>query len=86
MWEPQRLTTLWAFTVCYRDSFTFLLLKWTKKKYLKSRNLNDSIVRFNQFCCPKLELITAVLVPFVSYLLTAPPTSLVFKFKRQVGL
>jgi hypothetical protein len=23
MWEPQRLTTLWAFTVCYRDSFTF---------------------------------------------------------------
>jgi hypothetical protein len=23
MWEPRRLTTLWAFTVCYRDSFTF---------------------------------------------------------------
>jgi hypothetical protein len=23
MWDPQRLTTLWAFTVCYRDSFTF---------------------------------------------------------------
>jgi hypothetical protein len=22
MWEPRRLTTLWAFTVCYRDSFT----------------------------------------------------------------
>jgi hypothetical protein len=22
MWEPQRLTTLWAFTACYRDSFT----------------------------------------------------------------
>jgi hypothetical protein len=21
--EPRRLTTLWAFTVCYRDSFTF---------------------------------------------------------------
>jgi hypothetical protein len=21
MWEPQRLTTLWAFTACYRDSF-----------------------------------------------------------------
>jgi hypothetical protein len=20
MWEPQRLTTLWAFTACYRDS------------------------------------------------------------------
>jgi hypothetical protein len=23
MWEPQHLTTLWAFTACYRDSFTF---------------------------------------------------------------
>jgi hypothetical protein len=25
MWEPRPLTTLWAFTACYRDSFTFLL-------------------------------------------------------------
>jgi hypothetical protein len=25
MWEPQPLTTLWAFTACYRDSFTFFL-------------------------------------------------------------
>jgi hypothetical protein len=25
MWEPRRVTTLWAFTACYRDSFTFLL-------------------------------------------------------------
>jgi hypothetical protein len=23
LWDPQRLTTLWAFTACYRDSFTF---------------------------------------------------------------
>jgi hypothetical protein len=22
MWDPRRLTTLWAFTACYRDSFT----------------------------------------------------------------
>jgi hypothetical protein len=27
MWEPRPLTTLWAFTVCYRDSFTFLCMK-----------------------------------------------------------
>jgi hypothetical protein len=26
MWDPQRLTTLWAFTACYRDSFTFFFL------------------------------------------------------------
>jgi hypothetical protein len=24
MWEPRRLTTLWAFTACYRDTITFL--------------------------------------------------------------
>jgi hypothetical protein len=23
MWEPRPLTALWAFTACYRDSFTF---------------------------------------------------------------
>jgi hypothetical protein len=23
MWEPRRLTTLWASTACYRDGFTF---------------------------------------------------------------
>jgi hypothetical protein len=23
MWDPQRLTTLWVFTACYRDNFTF---------------------------------------------------------------
>jgi hypothetical protein len=25
MWKPRRLTTLWAFTASYRDSFTFTL-------------------------------------------------------------
>jgi hypothetical protein len=24
MWEPRRLTTLWASTGCYRDNFTFI--------------------------------------------------------------
>jgi hypothetical protein len=26
MWEPRRLTTLWASMACYRDSFTFLYI------------------------------------------------------------
>jgi hypothetical protein len=43
MWDPQRLTTLRAFTACYRDSFTFysryiLRWKWTSKKI----HLNDA--------------------------------------------
>jgi hypothetical protein len=24
MWEPRPLTTLWAFTACYKDTFTFI--------------------------------------------------------------
>jgi hypothetical protein len=38
MWEPHRLATLWAFTVCYRDTFTFflpLLYSIFRKKILK---------------------------------------------------
>jgi hypothetical protein len=31
MWDPQRLTTLWAFTVCHRENFTFLFLILSKK-------------------------------------------------------
>jgi hypothetical protein len=30
MWEPRRLTTLWAFTACYRDSFSFTFYKVCK--------------------------------------------------------
>jgi hypothetical protein len=29
MWEPRRLTNLWASTICYRDSLTFFTLKTT---------------------------------------------------------
>jgi hypothetical protein len=25
MWEPRRLTTLWASTTCYRENFTFFI-------------------------------------------------------------
>jgi hypothetical protein len=25
MWEPQHLTTLWAFTACYRNNFTYFI-------------------------------------------------------------
>jgi hypothetical protein len=32
MWDPRRLTTLWASIACYRDSFTFAFLPITKNK------------------------------------------------------
>jgi hypothetical protein len=30
MWEPRRLTTLWASTACYKDSFIFYRSCWDK--------------------------------------------------------
>jgi hypothetical protein len=34
MWEPRRLTTLWAFTACYRDTFTFSYLTFCYDLYI----------------------------------------------------
>jgi hypothetical protein len=32
MWEPRRLTTLWATTACYRDSCTCFTLSVTQRQ------------------------------------------------------
>jgi hypothetical protein len=32
MWDPRRLTTLWASTTCYRNIFTFLNILWNIKQ------------------------------------------------------
>jgi hypothetical protein len=37
MWEPRRLTTLWALTACYNDSFTFFYPYPEKVKRTASR-------------------------------------------------
>jgi hypothetical protein len=34
MWEPRRLTTLWASTACYRDSFTFYIYVYVQVDHL----------------------------------------------------
>jgi hypothetical protein len=51
MWEPQRLTTLWAFMACYRDSFTF---------YLTTPRLATN---FNKFNWNRYEVLDAYLQP-----------------------
>jgi hypothetical protein len=43
MWKPRRLTTLWVFTTCWRDSFYFFLTftpfsKWPLKETQLSQN------------------------------------------------
>jgi hypothetical protein len=43
MWEPRRLTTLWASTACYRDSFTYICgHEWCK--YLDMRICTASVI------------------------------------------
>jgi hypothetical protein len=46
MWEPRRLTTLWAFTACYRDSFTFFFYLYMHtyiRIYIKYTSLKAKI-------------------------------------------
>jgi hypothetical protein len=44
MWEPQGLTTLWAFTARYRDSFTFYLNSCSSVEVLQAfrRKVSES--------------------------------------------
>jgi hypothetical protein len=48
MWKSQRLTTLWASTACYRDSFTLLYF---------------TLLYFTNYIWPKVE-ITKLLMEF----------------------
>jgi hypothetical protein len=45
MWEFRRLTTLWASTACYRDSFTFYMPR-TRKYPSSSECLNEKHIHF----------------------------------------
>jgi hypothetical protein len=38
MWEPRCLTALWAFTACYRNSFTFTCRYQIKRRHLVQTN------------------------------------------------
>jgi hypothetical protein len=41
MWDPWRVTTLWAFTACYRDSFSFYRMCYIANnwKFLSLHNI-----------------------------------------------
>jgi hypothetical protein len=49
MWEPQRFTTPWAFTACYRDSFTFLPVSCGFVNVPPPLRREDGCVAYN--CC-----------------------------------
>jgi hypothetical protein len=55
MWEPRRLTALWASTACYRDSFTFFTFILVPKfRHITSRSLLslNMIFYFTNVKCP----------------------------------
>jgi hypothetical protein len=54
MWDPQRLTTLWASMACYRDSFT---LPFTTSRYRVIVTTEYPIIP-RQICCISFTLIT----------------------------
>jgi hypothetical protein len=39
MWEPRRLTVIWASTACYRDNFIFFFLRSAEHDWLKNFRL-----------------------------------------------
>jgi hypothetical protein len=50
MWEPRRLTTLWAFMACYRDSFTFLYIERQIFSNSVEYNINSTVKKIIVFC------------------------------------
>jgi hypothetical protein len=54
MWEPRRLTNLWASTACYCDSFTytiFVLRKNIRSKMDLVKTCRIETVKLIMFCC-----------------------------------
>jgi hypothetical protein len=54
MWEPRHLTTLWAFTACYRNSFYLYLLVLTDSRYITSKDSWEKRFSIN-FVSPKFS-------------------------------
>jgi hypothetical protein len=44
MWGPQRLTTLWALTTCYRDNLTFLAYQGKPQKSPSQYPISGAII------------------------------------------
>jgi hypothetical protein len=57
MWKPRRLTTLWASTACYKDSFTYLLCLFLMRAKGSNQNrlpLHRAIAHFH-FKFPRIH-------------------------------
>jgi hypothetical protein len=48
MWDPRRLTTLWAFTTCYTAIFTFFYLIFIYGLNLKVKRLKMALTLYER--------------------------------------
>jgi hypothetical protein len=66
MWDPQRLTTLWACMAYYRDSFTYFtyynIISVILNKENKKRNWEKCMKEISQLIVSKRHLSAVVLV------------------------
>jgi hypothetical protein len=81
MWEPRPLTTLWAFTACYRDSFTFFTFTPFLNTTL-SYTYGEVDIKLDICLFSALEMISFTLQP--DY--TSEKEPLQPLYKRLVGL
>jgi hypothetical protein len=58
MWEPQPLTLLWAFTACYRDSFTFL--PYTSTLKMEAMCSSETFNTLHDVISQKIELFSPI--------------------------
>jgi hypothetical protein len=70
MWEPRRLTALWAITACYRDSFTFTLPKLIGDTTLKMKETQPTE--------------TSVPIYQTTWRYALPPKNVIFKWQSHV--
>jgi hypothetical protein len=72
MWEPRRLTTLYASTACYRDIFTFIIIIWNNLgkcfDFIGHGQARTTIILAKFQSLFAFEVLASKLVGLVSYL------------------
>jgi hypothetical protein len=93
MWEPRRLTTLWAFTACYRDSFTVFnrLSRYIWNTRLERYSLANLLGPRLQYCdfpisFTRMSKVNWILVRFISTRMTRTNNNILtcgFVYEKQ---
>jgi hypothetical protein len=86
MWEPRCLTTLWASTACYRDSFTIFQV-CSKTPSIGQQHIARSVIILQQIATQKRrEELVISLTPLSAVSRLLVNTVLNFKFKGKLQI